>query len=232
MYEDPFQTLSTLTHFRPSVRRPQTLSSRGDRRHIERAICAEPVSASDGGKESEGKVKPKLIVPTGQAYAKMWEPGFWHEWNPMDWCYGYCVYGDERLNEKPYKRTSFQEIVKHWLLREELEYDMYEGENYEADHCHGQPKVWDHQADVELLLKQLGEATQQLPRDASHATGMPFGVNRFAMQSVNIMVIATFWHDVWFRGCECWTARSGYTDTTEGTGTIARSTGSAVKQRR
>ena len=51
--------------------------------------------------------------------------------------------------------------------------------------------MWDHQADVELLLKQLEEATQQLPRDASHATGMPFGANRFAMQSVNIMVIAT-----------------------------------------
>jgi hypothetical protein len=47
-------------------------------------------------------------------------------------------------------------MVKHWLLREELEYDMYPGENYEADH--GEPKLWEHQPDVELLLEQLETA--------------------------------------------------------------------------
>ena len=75
----------------------------------------------------------------------------------MDWCYGDCVYG-ERLNDKPYKRTSFQEMVKHWLLQEEPEYDMYPGENYEADH--GEPKLWEYQPDLELLLEQLEAAEQ------------------------------------------------------------------------
>ena len=44
------------------------------------------------------------------------------------------LFGDERLNDKAYKRTAFQEIAKDWLPQEELEYDMYDGENYEADH--------------------------------------------------------------------------------------------------
>ena len=109
----------------------------------------------------------------------------------MDWCYGDCVYGDERLHGKPYKRTSFQEIAKHWLLREELEYDLYEGENYVADH--GEPKLWEHQPDVELLLKQLEEAEQQRPRVSCSDRVVPFAVNRFCMHPVNIMVIATFW---------------------------------------
>ena len=109
----------------------------------------------------------------------------------MDWCYGDCVYGDERLNDKPYKRTSFQEIVKHWLLREELEYDLYEGENYVADH--GEPKLWEHKPDVEQLLKQLEAAEQQRPRVPCSGRVAPFAVNRFCMHPVNIMVIATFW---------------------------------------
>ena len=193
----------TAAEFRKAVGQ---LSASETRKHVEKAICSEPLSKEDGdaspaqeepvaGVETEAQFtaddNPKLVVPTGKAYAKMWEPGFWQEWNPMDWCYGDCVYGDERLNDKPYKRTSFQEIVKHWLLREELEYDVYEGENYVAEH--GEPKLWEHQPDVELLLKQLEEAEQQRPRVSCSGRVVPFAVNRFCMHPVNIMVIATFW---------------------------------------
>ena len=173
------------------------VSAAETRKHIENAIRAEPLLADADTDEAEavftqeGDAQAKLIVPTGKRYAKMWEPGFWQEWNPMDWCYGDCVYGDERLNEKPYKRTSFQEMVKHWLLREELQYDVYEGENYEADH--GEPKIWEHQPDLDLLLKQLEAAEERQPREAAHAKRAPFAVNRFCMHPVNIMVIATFW---------------------------------------
>ena len=193
----------TAAEFRKAVGQ---VSASETRKHIEKAICSEPLSKEHGdaspareepvaGVETEAQFtaddNPKLVVPTGKAYAKMWEPGFWQEWNPMDWCYGDCVYGDERLNDKPYKRTSFQEIAKHWLLREELEYDLYEGENYVAEH--GEPKLWEHQPDVELLLKQLEEAEQQRPRVSCSGRVVPFAVNRFCMHPVNIMVIATFW---------------------------------------
>ena len=193
----------TAAEFRKAVGQ---LSASETRKHVEKAICSEPLSKEDGdaslarekpvaGVETEAQFtagdNPKLVVPTGKAYAKMWEAGFWQEWNPMDWCYGDCVYGDERLNDKPYKRTSFQEIAKHWLLREELEYDLYEGENYVAEH--GEPKLWEHQPDVELLLKQLEEAEQQRPRVSCSGRVVPFAVNRFCMHPVNIMVIATFW---------------------------------------
>ena len=141
----------TASEFRSAARQ---VSSADARQHIEAAIRAEPIAEATTRFTEEDR--PKLVVPTGKAYAKMWEPKFWQEWNPMDWCYGDCVYGDERLNDSPYKRTSFQEMVKHWLLREELEYDMYPGENYEADH--GEPKLWEHQPDVELLLEQLETA--------------------------------------------------------------------------
>ena len=179
----------TAAEFRKAVGQ---LSASETRKHVEKAICSEPLSKEDGdaspaqeepvaGVETEAQFtaddNPKLVVPTGKAYAKMWEPGFWQEWNPMDWCYGDCVYGDERLNDKPYKRTSFQEIAKHWLLREELEYDLYEGENYVAEH--GEPKLWEHQPDVELLLKQLEEAEQQRPRVSCSGRVVPFAVNRF-----------------------------------------------------
>ena len=183
----------TASEFRSAVRE---VSSTHTREHIEAAIRAEPV-AGEAPPAAEGKARfteedrPKLVVPTGKSYAKMWEPGFWQEWNPMDWCYGDCVYGDERLNDKPYKRTSFQEMVKHWLLREELEYDMYPGENYEADH--GEPKLWEHQPDLERLLEQLEAADQKQARACVHAQRAPFAVNRFAMHPVNIMVIASFW---------------------------------------
>ena len=111
-----------------------------------KAICAELFSAQNvdvsparekqvAGVESDPQFiadkNPKLVGPTGKAYAKMWEPGFWQEWNTNG---AMGLFGDERLNDKAYKRTSFQEIVKHWLPREELEYDMYDGENYQADH--------------------------------------------------------------------------------------------------
>ena len=184
----------TAAEFRSAVGQ---VSAAETRKHIESAIRAEPLLADADTAEAEavftqeGDAQAKLIVPTGKRYAKMWEPGFWQEWNPMDWCYGDCVYGDERLNEKPYKRTSFQEMVKHWLLREELQYDVYEGENYEADH--GEPKIWEHQPDLELLLKQLEAAEERQPREAAHAKRAPFAVNRFCMHPVNIMVIATFW---------------------------------------
>ena len=181
----------TAAEFRKAVGQ---LSASETRKHVEKAICSEPLSKEDGdaspaqeepvaGVETEAQFtaddNPKLVVPTGKAYAKMWEPGFWQEWNPMDWCYGDCVYGDERLNDKPYKRTSFQEIVKHWLLREELEYGLYVGENYVAEH--GEPKLWEHQPDVELLLKQLEEAEQQRPRVSCNRRVVPFAVNRFCM---------------------------------------------------
>ena len=176
----------TAAEFRKAVGQ---VSAAETRKNIEEAIRAEPTQ--EAIPQFTADQQPKLVVPTGKRYAKMWEPSFWQEWNPMDWCYGDCVYGDERLQNKPYKSTSFQEIVKHWLLREELEYDMYEGENYQADH--GEPKVWEHATDVQRLLKQLEDAAEQRQREPCHETTVPFAVNRFCINPVNIMVIATFW---------------------------------------
>ena len=178
--------IQTAAEFRKAVGQ---VSAAETRKNIEEAIRAEPIQ--ELAPEFTAEEQPKLIVPTGTRYAKMWEPSFWQEWNPMDWCYGNCVYGDERLQNKPYKSTSFQEIVKHWLLREELEYDVYEGENYEADH--GEPKVWEHATDVQFLLQQLEDAAERRQRARCRETTVPFAVNRFAINPVNIMVIATFW---------------------------------------
>ena len=52
--------------------------------------------------------------------------------------------------------------------------------------------MWAHQADVELLLKQLEEAEGQRPRASCNSKIMKFAVNRFCMRPVGIMVIATF----------------------------------------
>lgn len=180
----------TASEFRPAVGQ---VSSADARQHIEAAVHAEPLEeevppAAEAPATFTEEDKPKLVVPTGKTCAKMWEPKSWQEWNPMDWCYGDCVYGDERLSDKPYKRTSFQEMVIPWLLREELEYDMYPGENYEADH--GESKLWEHQPDLELLLEQLEAAEQKQSRASVHAQRASFAVNRFAIHPVIVMVIS------------------------------------------
>jgi hypothetical protein len=36
--------------------------------------------------------RDRLVVPTGRGYAKMYEPTFWQEWDPLDWCYGDFLY--------------------------------------------------------------------------------------------------------------------------------------------
>ena len=58
--------------------------------------------------------------------AKMYQPAFWQEWSPMDWCDGDCLYADPKLEEEPYKQQDYKQFVRQCLLREELEYDTYE----------------------------------------------------------------------------------------------------------
>ncbi len=60
----------------------------------------------------------------------MYDCDFWCRWNPMDWCYGDAVYNDPRRDVAP----TFQEFCENLLLREELEYDLCKGENYQAEH--------------------------------------------------------------------------------------------------
>ena len=132
----------------------------------------------------------KLVVPTHAKYANMWQHQFWQEWDPMDWCYGDCTYGDPALNEKPYKQTGFQDMVQHWLRREELEYDMYEGENYQAC-CYGE-NFWENKPDTAKLLQTIASAEERTERAAEPKTSI-FGVNRFRKSPPCIMVMATFW---------------------------------------
>ena len=37
------------------------------------------------------------------------------------------------MDQEPYKQQDYKQYVKQCLLREELEYDTYEGENYKAE---------------------------------------------------------------------------------------------------
>ena len=57
----------------------------------------------------------------------------------------------------------------------------------------GEPKLWEHQPDIELVLKQLEQAEGQRTPASCSSKVMPFAVNRFCMHPVNIMMIATFW---------------------------------------
>ena len=132
------------------------------------------------------------------------------------------------LAEQTIYSTSFQEMVKHWLLSEELEYDVYEGENYEADH--GEPTVWEHATDAQRLLKQLEDAAEQRQRERCNDTTVPFAVNRFCINPVNISYVLA--HDVWIHGRECWIAHTWHSNTTEITCAVTRSTSYAVQWRR
>ena len=109
----------------------------------------------------------------------------------MDWCYGDCVYGDPKLNEKPYKQTSFQDLCKHVHLREELEYDMYFGENYKA--CHYGKDHWHHQPDVEKLLADFERSMGSEQRQPHEGVAEISEASRFRKNHACRMVLATFW---------------------------------------
>ena len=61
-------------------------------------------------------------------------------------------YADPRLNEKPYNQPTFRQFCKQLCRREELEYDMYENENYQAE-LYGE-NHWDHQPDIDSLARK------------------------------------------------------------------------------
>ena len=192
------------------------LSTENTKAHIEAALQAEPTPHGNSGSESSAassadKTSPsahiesepsrssdalwegsaRLVVPTRQKYANMWQHTFWQEWDPMDWCYGDCVYGDPKLNEKPYKQTSYQDWCKHIHLREELEYDMYEGENYKA--CNYGREHWQHRPDVGSLLEQFEKTLRQEVRDLPADPAEIFQANRFRKCHACRMVLSTFW---------------------------------------
>ena len=200
--------LQTATEFREAVR---LLSAAGTKAHLESIMQNEPAPVDAPSPEqtappdeppqdepqaaawsgASGQGQPRLIVPTRKKYADMWQSKFWQEWNPMDWCYGDCVYGDPKLNEAPYKQTSYQDWCKHVHLREELEYDMYPGENYTA--CHYGQDHWQQQPNVEKLLAELEQSVRQEVRKPQTCTDEIFGVNRFRRNHACRMVLATFW---------------------------------------
>ncbi len=66
----------------------------------------------------------------GTVSAGMYDWDFWCRRSPMAWCYGDAVYNDPRRDAAP----TFQEFCENLLLREELEYDLCKGENYQAEH--------------------------------------------------------------------------------------------------
>ena len=135
--------------------------------------------------------RDRLVVPTGRGYAKMYEPTFWQEWDPLDWCYGDFLYGDPKLDEEPYKQPDYKQYVKQCLLREELQYDTYDGENYRAEE-YGL-NHWKHDPDVANLLQRAQQAKDCERREPVTNADAVFGVNRFRKNHVVLFVLSTFW---------------------------------------
>ena len=120
----------------------------------------------------------RLVVPTGRGYANMYESTCWQQWNPLDWCYGDFLYGDPKLDEEPYTQQDYKQYVKQCLLREELEYDTYVGENYKAEE-YG-INHWKHDPDVADLLQKAQRAKCCERREpVTNADPAVFGINRF-----------------------------------------------------
>ena len=70
----------------------------------------------------------------------------------MDWCYGDAVYFDDKREIAP----TYDEFCQNMFLREEMEYDMYPGENYEAEH-YGEDH-WHLRCNVKVLLERHRQA--------------------------------------------------------------------------
>lgn len=133
----------------------------------------------------------RLVVPTGRGYAKMYEPSFWQEWDPLDWCYGDFLYGDPKLDEEPYKQPDYRQYAKQCFLREEMQYDTYDGENYRAEE-YGL-NHWKHDPDVANLLQRAQQAKDCERCEPVTNADAVFGVNRFRKNHVVLFVLSTFW---------------------------------------
>ena len=122
----------------------------------------------------------------------MYESTCWQQWDPLDWCYGDFLYGDPKLDEEPYKQQDYKQYVKQCLLREELEYDTYVGENNKAEE-YG-INHWKHDPDVADLLQKAQRAKCCERREpVTNADPAVFGINRFQKNQVALFVLSTFW---------------------------------------
>ena len=81
--------------------------------------------------------------------------------------------------------------MKQCLLREELEYDTYEGENYQAE-AYG-INHWKHDPDVADLLKRAQQTKSGERHEAVTNPEAVFGINRFRKNQVTLFVLSTFW---------------------------------------
>ena len=66
------------------------------------------------------------------------------------------------------RHLTFEEFCENLLRREELEYDVYDGENYEAEH-YGK-EHWHLRADVDSLLARHRQAQNRQPRERLEPT--------------------------------------------------------------
>ncbi len=101
-------------------------------------------------------------------------------------------YGDPKLGGEPYKQQDCMQYVKQRLLRDELEYDTYAGDNYTTEEYginHGT-----HDPDVADLLQQARRAKCCERREpVTNADPAVFGINRFRENQVALFVLSTFW---------------------------------------
>ena len=79
--------------------------------------------------EENPKRAAQLRVPTSRRACSWWRPDFWSIARPTDFCYGDCVWGF--FGSQPVSLTIPEWINMLWR-REEAEYDVEEGEQYEA----------------------------------------------------------------------------------------------------
>ena len=180
--------LQTAQEFKATI---GSLSKDSYLRSIENALTAEHKDSDRPAAHFAAGAQPQLIVPTSRKYANMWSPEFWQEFNPFCWTYGDFVYNDPKLNQRPYKQATFKEFVKCCLRREELEYDMYDGEHYQAE-LYGEGH-WDHQVNVSSLLQAVQEAEDQHTRTYDENPEAKFGVNRFRKDPYALFVLSSFW---------------------------------------
>ena len=79
--------------------------------------------------EAAAKRAAQLRVPTSKKARSWWNPDFWSIARPTDFCYGDCVWGF--FDSQPVSLKIWEWINMLWR-REEAQYDVEEGENYEA----------------------------------------------------------------------------------------------------
>ena len=152
----PLGNASTGNHLGENA--PLTSQPTQDSKADETTQRSNGLSGGVGKDQERANRLAQLRVPTSRKACSWWNPTFWSIARPTDYCYGDCVpffFGSQPVS------LSVPEYINLWWRREEMEYDVEEGENYVAAAINRFRRSW-YDLHIQTSLWRATETTSSI----------------------------------------------------------------------